>query len=118
MPMQMPTMQGMAGATPWGAIAGAAADVLKAPPTGPSEAKSSGSIGTNFDSSGWNVTFGAGSGIDAMRTQTTPSVTTSGGSMSEGGALSGLGLGGINQETAMLLVAAVLVVKMMKKRSA
>lgn len=115
MPMEMPNV---AGATPWGAIAGAAAQAISAPPAGPSEAKSSGSIGTNFDSSGWNVTFGANSGIDAMRSQTTPTVSTTGGSMSEGGAMAGLGLGGINQQTVLLLVAAVVAVKMLKKKAA
>jgi hypothetical protein len=103
---------------PWGAAIGAVAQVASAPPAGPSEAKSSGSIGTNFDSSGWNVTFGANSSIDSMRSQTTPSVTTSGGSMSEGGALAGLGLGGISQNTILLLLAAVVVVKMLKKKKA
>jgi hypothetical protein len=50
---------------------GAAAEVAKAPPAGPSEAKSSGTIGgAGFDNSGWNVTFGSGSGITTQRTQT------------------------------------------------
>ena len=115
MPMEMPNV---AGATPWGAIAGAAAQAISAPPAGPSEAKSSGSIGTNFDSSGWNVTFGDSSSIDSMRSQTTPTVSTTGGSMSEGGALAGLGLGGLDQNTIMLIVAALVVVKMMKKKAA
>ena len=55
-----------------GAGIGAVADVAKAPPAGPSEAKSSGTIGgAGFDNSGWNVTFGSGSGITTERTQTT-----------------------------------------------
>lgn len=70
-------MPDLAGATPWGAAIGAAGQVLSSavatPPAGPSEAKSSGSIGgANFDNSGWNVTFGSNSGITSDRTQTTP----------------------------------------------
>jgi hypothetical protein len=101
-------------ATPWGAIAGAAAQAVQAPPAGPSEAKSSGSIGTNLDNSGWNVTFGSNSSIDALRSQTAPSVATSGGLL-EGGGVGGLG--GMNMNTVLLLVGALVAVKMLKKRA-
>jgi len=100
-------------ASPWGAAIGAVAGAVTAPPAGPSDAKSSGSIGTNLDTSGWNVTFGDNAGIDAMRTQTTPSVTTNGGTM-EGGL--GSALGGINTNTILLLAVALVAVKVLKKK--
>jgi hypothetical protein len=102
-------------AMPWGAAIGAIGQAVSAPPAGPSNADSAGSIGTNFDSSGWNVTFGANSSIDSMRSQTTPTVSTTGGTTAGGGLAGGLGLGGIDQQT-MLLIAAVLVVVVMKKK--
>jgi hypothetical protein len=44
---------------------------LATPPAGPSNAQSSGEIGgSRFDNSGFNVTFGSGSGITTQRTQT------------------------------------------------
>jgi hypothetical protein len=58
----------------WAAAIGAAAEAAKAPPAGPSEAKSSGTIGgAAFDNSGWNITFGENSAITAERRQTTQS---------------------------------------------
>jgi hypothetical protein len=59
---------------PYTAVLGAVAGAAKAPPAGPSEAKSSGKIGgAAFDNSGWNITFGTNSAIQAERTQTTQS---------------------------------------------
>lgn len=39
---------------------------------GPSEAKGGTIGGAAFDNSGWNVTFGANSGIESSRAQSTP----------------------------------------------
>ena len=101
---------------PWGAAINAVAQVASAPPAGPSEAKSSGSIGTNFDNSGWQVSYGDGSGIDSVRSQSAPSLSTSGGQMSEsaGLGLGGLGLGGLKTEHLLLLAVAVVIMKRKK----
>lgn len=56
---------------PYSAMFMAAASAAQAPPAGPSEAKSSGTIGNNYDHSGFNVTFGNNSGVTTKRTQTT-----------------------------------------------
>ena len=101
---------------PWAQAIGAVAQVASAPPAGPSEAKSSGSIGTNFDNSGWQVSFGDNSGNDSARSQTAPSLSTSGGQMSEsaGLGLGGLGLGGLKTEHLLLLAVAVVILKRKK----
>lgn len=93
------------GATPWGAAIGAAAEVAKAPPAGPSEAKSSGSVGgAKLDNSGWNVTFGSNSGISTNRDETaTPA-----------GPLSGVAA---YAPYIALAVGAVVLLKIMKKRA-
>lgn len=57
---------------PWGAaiggVLGAAGGMGGSSPAGPSQASSLGEIGgAMFDHSGWNVTFGDDSGIEATR---------------------------------------------------
>lgn len=64
----------VAGASPWGSLFGAGLNMLGGAlggsPAGPSNATSLGTIGgANFDHSGWNVTFGNESGINAERTE-------------------------------------------------
>lgn len=101
---------------PWAQAIGAVAQVASAPPAGPSEAKSSGSIGTNFDNSGWVVSYGDNSAIDTQRTQSAPSLSTSGGQMSEsaGLGLGGLGLGNIKPEYLFFALVAVVIMKRKK----
>jgi len=55
---------------PWAAAATAAADALKAPPAGPSDAKGGSIGGSGLDGSAWNVTFGNNSGINAGQNKT------------------------------------------------
>lgn len=58
----------MPAADPYSAAFGAIASLASPAPAGPSDAKSSGTIGANFDNSGWNVTFGNNSGVTSDRT--------------------------------------------------
>jgi hypothetical protein len=56
-------------ADPYSAVIGAVAGVAKPAPAGPSEAKSSGTVGGGvFDTSGMNVNFGSG-GVTSSRTE-------------------------------------------------
>ncbi|GGI16901.1 hypothetical protein [Oxalicibacterium faecigallinarum] len=60
-----------AAVNPYAAVIGAALNAAQAPPAGPSNASSLGTIGGNlFDTSGFNVTFGDNAGISTERTQT------------------------------------------------
>ncbi|KQQ97422.1 hypothetical protein ASF77_05625 [Massilia sp. Leaf139] len=104
-------------AMPWGAAIGAIGQALSAPPAGPSEAKSAGSVGTNFDGSGWVVTYGDNSGVDSVRSQSAPGVSSTGGSLAEVVPALGasIGLGGLKLEHVLLAVVAVVVIKRMKK---
>jgi len=104
----------MPAADPYSAVIGAVAGLATPAPAGPSEAKSSGSIGTNLDNSGWNVTFGNNSAIDATRSQSAPTVAATGGAQTgPASALAGLGI-----DTNMLLLGlgALVLVKLMKRK--
>lgn len=116
----------MSSGMPWGAAIGAVAQVASAPPAGPSSAKSAGSAGVNLDNSGWTVTYGDNAGVDSTRTQSAPSVSAMGGSLSEsgpglggavGGALGGA-LGGVNMQLVLLAVCALVLVKTLKRKQA
>jgi len=107
----------MAVADPYSAIFGAVASVAKPSPAGPSGANSSGSIGTSLDNSGWNVTFGNNSAIDATRSQTAPTVAATGGAIANpSGALGGLGGLGITQNHLLIGLVLLVVVKVMRKK--
>lgn len=109
-------------AMPWGAAIGAVGQVLSAPPAGPSGAKAAGSIASGYDNSGWTVTYGDNSGVDAVRNQSAPGVSASGGSLSEVGdglsrAVGGaLGAVGGNMQYVLLAVGAVVLLKVLKRR--
>ena len=103
----------MAAADPYTAVFGALAGAANPAPAGPSDAKSSGSVGTSFDNSGWNITFGSGS-IDATRSQTAPTVAANGGAQAgPAAALAGLG---IDSNTLLIGLAVLVAVKLMRKR--
>lgn len=103
----MAGLGGLAQASPWGAAIGAVAQVATPAPAGPSEAKSSGSIGgSNLDNSGWNVTFGNNSGIKSDRDQTQPGNLTQAAASLMGNPAMLIGLG----------VVALVVLKKLKRR--
>jgi hypothetical protein len=112
----------MDAAVPWGAAIGAVGQALATPPAGPSDAKSAGSIGTNLDTSGWNVSYGDNSDIDARRNQSAPGVSASGGSMPGPGLMGGASVGsmlaGIDQNMVMLGVLGLVVLKLMRRKHA
>jgi hypothetical protein len=106
----------MAAVDPYAALFGAVAGVATPGGAGPSDAKSSGSAGVSLDNSGWNVTFGNNSAIDATRSQTAPTVSATGGALgTAGAALAGLG---INSTHIAMAVGALVLVKVLKKRRA
>jgi len=103
-------------ADPYTAVFGAAMGALGPGNAGPSDAKSSGSAGVSQDNSGWSITFGDDSAIDATRSQSAPTVAATGGALgTPGAALAGLG---INSTHVALAVGALVLVKVLKKRRA
>jgi hypothetical protein len=105
------------GAMPWGAALGAVGQALATPPAGPSDARHSGAVSNNQDTSGWSVNYGDGN-IDAVRSQSAPGASASGGSLSD--MVPGLGgaIGGVNMNLVLLAVGAIVLVKVLKRKQA